>query len=202
VAEPRSLPELVAARASGGLKAETFAAGATFGALADPATTPADLRFLHDGEPWRWKAERGVAVLPPLTVLIAARAVARAAGFHEQDRVALAGEPSSPRLRVAGIAAALYAGSALVGLDEEPTVLVGDDAITIDGEARPLVGWPETCGVALLGGQPLDRMETATADDGELLVRGPLVMEGYEHDPKATWAAFRGGWFRTFHFPA
>ena len=45
---------------------------------------------------------------------------------------------------------------------------------------------------------PLFRgIEVKTADDGELLVRGPVVMKGYWKKPDATAAALEGGWFHT-----
>jgi long-chain acyl-CoA synthetase len=49
-----------------------------------------------------------------------------------------------------------------------------------------------TCGTVLPGS------ELRLADDGELLVRGPLVMRGYRHDPARTAEAFDDdGWLRT-----
>jgi long-subunit acyl-CoA synthetase (AMP-forming) len=47
-------------------------------------------------------------------------------------------------------------------------------------------------------GQPLDGMELWIADDGELLVRGPLVMAGYRNRPDLTAQAIDpDGWLRT-----
>jgi long-chain acyl-CoA synthetase len=47
-------------------------------------------------------------------------------------------------------------------------------------------------------GQPLDGMELWIADDGELLVRGPLVMAGYRNRPDQTAAAIDpDGWLHT-----
>ena len=46
-------------------------------------------------------------------------------------------------------------------------------------------------------GRPLPNLETRLADDGELLVRGPNVMQGYWHDPAATAAAIQDGWLHT-----
>jgi long-chain acyl-CoA synthetase len=47
-------------------------------------------------------------------------------------------------------------------------------------------------------GQPLDGMELWLADDGELLVRGPLVMAGYRNRPDLTAQAIDAdGWLRT-----
>ncbi|MGY0499430.1 AMP-dependent synthetase/ligase [Nocardia sp. FBN12] len=47
-------------------------------------------------------------------------------------------------------------------------------------------------------GQALPGTEVAVADDGELLVRGPLVMRGYRDDPEQTAAAIDAeGWMHT-----
>jgi long-subunit acyl-CoA synthetase (AMP-forming) len=47
-------------------------------------------------------------------------------------------------------------------------------------------------------GQPVDGMELWIADDGELLVRGPLVMAGYRNRPELTCAAIDAdGWLHT-----
>jgi long-chain acyl-CoA synthetase len=47
-------------------------------------------------------------------------------------------------------------------------------------------------------GRPLPGVEVKLAGDGELLVRGRLVMRGYRNSPEKTHEAFdRGGWFRT-----
>lgn len=56
-------------------------------------------------------------------------------------------------------------------------------------------------------GTPLPSVEVRLVDDegdlvpagepGEIEVRGPTIFREYWHDPEATHAAFRGGWFRT-----
>jgi len=47
-------------------------------------------------------------------------------------------------------------------------------------------------------GQPIEGMEAWIADDGELLVRGPLVMKGYRNRPDLTAAAVDAdGWLHT-----
>ena len=46
-------------------------------------------------------------------------------------------------------------------------------------------------------GKPLPGIEVKTADDGEILVRGPGVMRGYHNKPEETAAAFVDGWLRT-----
>ncbi|MFF5533677.1 AMP-dependent synthetase/ligase [Streptomyces cinerochromogenes] len=46
-------------------------------------------------------------------------------------------------------------------------------------------------------GRPLPGTEVQVADDGEILVRGPSVFQGYISDERATRAALRGGWLAT-----
>lgn len=46
-------------------------------------------------------------------------------------------------------------------------------------------------------GRPLPNLEVQLAADGELLVRGPNVMQGYWHDEAATAAAIQEGWLHT-----
>ncbi|MSO74687.1 MAG: long-chain fatty acid--CoA ligase [Alphaproteobacteria bacterium] len=46
-------------------------------------------------------------------------------------------------------------------------------------------------------GPPLDGVEVRIAEDGEILVRGPLVMTGYWNDSAASGSALRDGWLHT-----
>lgn len=46
-------------------------------------------------------------------------------------------------------------------------------------------------------GKPLNGVQVAIAEDGEIMVKGPNVFAGYYKNPEATAEAFRDGWFLT-----
>ncbi len=106
---------------------------------------------------------------------------------------------------------------AMLGLDEAewfgvgaaptpPEVVLFFEAIGI--EIAELWGLSETCAVATINppgavrigtvGKALPGVEIALADDGEVKVRGPIVMKGYRNMPEKTAEAFDDdGWFLT-----
>ena len=57
-------------------------------------------------------------------------------------------------------------------------------------------GMSETCGGCVYDGAPLDGVEVRI-DDGQVLVRGPMLFERYDGEPERTAAALEGGWFHT-----
>ena len=59
-------------------------------------------------------------------------------------------------------------------------------------------GLTEACGGIVYDRRPLRGAEVRIADDGEIQLRGPTLMEGYRQDPPATADAFTlDGWLRT-----
>ncbi len=65
-------------------------------------------------------------------------------------------------------------------------------------EAGPVISATRADAIRLdTVGKPLDGVELRIAGDGEILVRGDLVMDGYWNRPQDTAAAIRDGWLHT-----
>ena len=58
-------------------------------------------------------------------------------------------------------------------------------------------GMSETCGGCVYDGRPLDGVEIRIGEDEEVLLRGPMLFDGYEGEPERTAAVMQDGWFRT-----
>jgi long-subunit acyl-CoA synthetase (AMP-forming) len=106
---------------------------------------------------------------------------------------------------------------AMLGLDEVRAVSVGAAPTprevleffhAIGIEVAEVFGLSETAGVATMNppgavrigtvGPPVEGAEIVLADDGEVLIRGPLIMKGYRNKPEATAEAINAeGWFHT-----
>ena len=65
-------------------------------------------------------------------------------------------------------------------------------------ETSPVIALniPGACKVGSVG-RPLKNVECRIAEDGEILVRGPSIFQGYWQRPQETLEAFRDGWFKT-----
>ncbi len=84
-------------------------------------------------------------------------------------------------------------------------VLVGGGPLRPDARAEAeadgitvvqTYGMSETCGGCVYDGVPLTGVEVRI-DDGEVLLRGPVLFDGYDGEPERTAAAFRDGWLVT-----
>ena len=58
-------------------------------------------------------------------------------------------------------------------------------------------GMSETCGGCVYDGLPLDGVAVKIDADGQVLLAGPVLFDGYEGDPKRTAEVLDGGWLRT-----
>jgi O-succinylbenzoic acid--CoA ligase len=73
---------------------------------------------------------------------------------------------------------------------------VRDRAREQGGRVVETYGMTETCGGVVYDGHPFEGTEV-WVDAGAVLVRGPILMDGYRNDPVATGAAFTSdGWLR------
>ena len=96
---------------------------------------------------------------------------------------------------------------ARAAVDRLRAILVGGDSLApaVASRARdagaPIVrtyGLTETCGGVVYEGAPFDGVELRIAPDGEILLRGTVLMRRYRLDPQATEQAIDGeGWLHS-----
>lgn len=157
----------------------------------DALRASADATHARLGGPGRWELN-----LPPTYV----------AGVQVLFRTIRAGEAAT-RSYVSLVP------TQLVRMREDWGALTSYDAVLIGGgpldprvraEAEaagvPVVqtyGMSETCGGCVYDGRPLDGVEVRITDDGEVLLRGAVLFDGYEGEPGRTADAFRDGWLVT-----
>ncbi len=101
---------------------------------------------------------------------------------------------------------ALQDGSAVKDLTRFEAVLVGGGPLAPEVRAQAeghgirivqTYGMSETCGGCVYDGRALAGVEIRIGEDDEILLRGPMLFDGYEDDPERTSAAMQDGWFRT-----
>jgi long-chain acyl-CoA synthetase len=130
----------------------------------------------------------------------------------------IAGKPSVRLTLEHGVAKALVLDKIrqALGLDRVRFLTSGsaplhiDTAMTFLGLGIPIMqgyGLTETSPVVSVSkltdneygavGRPITGVDVRIAEDGEVLVRGRNVMQGYYHDPQATAAAIVDGWLHT-----
>ena len=100
----------------------------------------------------------------------------------------------------------LVAAQELAPLARFDAVLVGggplDPAVRAEAEEAgvPVVqtyGMSETCGGCVYDGVPLDGVAVKIDTDGQVLLGGPVLFDGYENDPVRTGEVLSDGWLRT-----
>ncbi|GHE97851.1 O-succinylbenzoic acid--CoA ligase [Amycolatopsis deserti] len=140
------------------------------------------------------------AVLPPGPF--------RAERFAEAARPVLAGDgPRYTAMVPTQLTRLLDAGGP--GLDAAKAfdaIILGAAATTPALRARaaeagvrivPSYGMSETASGCVYDGVPLDGVDVRIADDGRILIAGPVLTHGYRLRPDLTAEAFDGRWFRT-----
>lgn len=88
---------------------------------------------------------------------------------------------------------------------EYDAILIGggplNPAVRVEAERRGMrivqtYGMSETCGGCVYDGVPLDGVEMRI-EDGQVLLRGPVLFDGYDGEPQRSMSALAGGWFHT-----
>jgi O-succinylbenzoic acid--CoA ligase len=161
------------------------------------------------GGPGRW-----VLNLPP--TYVAGVQVLYRSVVAGTEPIAFRGSLAATRSEVHGRCFLSLVPTQLVRLLEDPdetaaledfeAVLVGGGPLRPearqDAESRGVrvvqtYGMSETCGGCVYDGVPLPGVEVRIDHDEQVLLRGPMLFDGYQDEPERTAAAMRDGWFLT-----
>ncbi|MGH9747034.1 MAG: AMP-dependent synthetase/ligase [Candidatus Acidiferrales bacterium] len=143
------------------------------------------LRVAEQSVPWRAygkSASRGLRLQWRVADALVYSKIREGLGSGGAQRFSSGGAPLAPELAEFywSIGIAIHQG---YGLTETSPV------VTANTPAANKVGTV---------GRPIPNVQVKIAEDGEILVKGPNVMQGYYHKPEETKAVFTpDGWFRT-----
>jgi O-succinylbenzoic acid--CoA ligase len=159
------------------------------------------------GGPGQWLLALPVSGIAGLQVLVRSALAEREPVVltdHPSLRSAVDALDASLRRYAAVVPTQLYrwaAADELGVLAEVDAVLVGGAALDSDlrrtAEAAGVrlirtYGMTETCGGCVYDGEPLDGVEVRVDEDGQILLRGPMLFDGYAGQPREP-----GSWFAT-----
>jgi O-succinylbenzoic acid--CoA ligase len=163
---------------------------------------------LHAGPDDRWLACVGLHSVAGLAIVARAWHTGASLEVHDRfdtDAVARAAAGGATLVSVVPtmLARLLDAGA---GLERFRCVLLGgapapaglvERARSRGVAVAGTYGLTETFGGVVHDGHPVAGVELAIAGDGEITVRGPMLLRRYRRDPEATRAALRDGWLHT-----
>jgi O-succinylbenzoic acid--CoA ligase len=170
--------------------------------------TPKGVVHTHDGITASATAGNARLGTQPDDHWLACLPLAHIGGFTVVTKALVAGAGLTviPRFDAETVVAAAHAGASMVSL--VPTALLRIDPglfrVVLLGGSRPpaerpanviaTYGSTETGSGVVYDGRPLDGVEVRIADDGEILVRGPMLMRRYRD---GTSSIDRDGWLHT-----
>ncbi|MGY1916190.1 o-succinylbenzoate--CoA ligase [Blastococcus sp. SYSU DS0973] len=177
---------------------------------ADAVRASAAAAHARLGGPGSWLLALPVSAIAGLQVLCRALLAGRPAvrlGAGETLTDAVARMPAGTRRYTSMVPTQLRRA-----LETEPGALRAFDAVLVGGAATDpalldraradgvavvtTYGMTETAGGCVYDGAPLDGVGVRVTEGG-IELSGPTLALGYRGDPRATAAAFTGGWFRT-----
>jgi acyl-CoA synthetase (AMP-forming)/AMP-acid ligase II len=121
----------------------------------------------------------------------------------------LDGEPLRARaLRATASAGAILPGSLMEAFEHASGVPLLDGYGITETSTMVTINWPTgarppgSCGLPVPGCavrlvDPVSGEDVPFGEEGELIVRGPQVMQGYYNNPDATREVLRGGWYHS-----
>jgi long-chain acyl-CoA synthetase len=123
------------------------------------------------------------------------KAWAHLASFPPEERAAEARRMFGHRLEHISSGGAPLPAHVATGLKEAGVVVLEGYGLT---ESSPIISFNlrDQWKIGTVG-RPISGIEVRIAPDGEILTRGPHVMQGYWRDPDATAAAIQDGWLHT-----